>query len=284
MSDHRGGTDALHKVTLPSAIQLASWSAVESEVGSEAPLEVWTLFVGDGQEVKAEVRNKDGKTLGKVSGKVASGRWAGSFPFPDKSEGEAYFEAEIPKCGLKARSNLLKVWPRRELTNAKWDKTEARRGDVVKLTADAQKFADWTEVKLSIYEHDADGGHDFITELTADVQKEKIEVEWEYDYHDDTREIPTQKDLNPVAGSYRHLEYFFVAWAAGKEAKSGLLKFQDWLEIQPKDVQGRPVPNRDFVVTLADGSERRGTLDANGRARIEDVPPGPIRISFPKKK
>jgi hypothetical protein len=279
MSTHQGGTDAVHKIGLPSAIQAAWWDVMEGEVGAEAPLAAETLFVGDGADMKAEVRTKDGKGLGSVSGKVGAGRWSASFPLPEKAEGEVYFEAELPKHGLKARSGLLRVHPRRLLDNAKWDKAEAGRGDAVKLTADAKKFADGTKVALQIFENDADGGHDFITELSAEVEKEKVEAEWEYEYHDDTDQIPTDEDLKPVSGKYAHPEYFFVARAAGKEAKSGLLKFKDWMELELYE-DGERVTDREYTLHFADGSERKGRLDAEGSAREEDLPPGPVRVDF----
>ncbi len=279
MSTHQGGTDSVHKVSLPSAIQAAWWGAPQAEVGGEAPLEASTLFVGDLAEMKAEIRTKDGKTLGTVSGKVAAGRWSAVFTLPEKSEGEVYFEAELPKHGLKARSGLLRVQPRRLLSNAKWDKTEARRGDVVKLTADAQKFADGAEVSLSIYENDADGAHDFVTELTATAEKEKVQAEWRYEYPDDTAEIPTDDDLKPVSGSYAYPEYFFVARAAGKEAKSGLLRFKDFIELELHE-DGDRVTDREYTLYFADGSDRKGKLDGDGKAREEDLPPGPVRVDF----
>lgn len=281
MSEHRGGTDSVHEVTLASAVQAAWWGVQQAEVGATAPLEVSTLFVGEGAAVKAEVRTKDGKTLGSVSGKIAAGRWSGEFVLPERSEGELYFEAELPKHGLKARSGLLTVRPRRVLENAKWDRAEARRGDVVKMTTDARKFTDGAEVKLSIYEHDDDGGHDFVTELTGEVVSEKVDVDWAYEYHDETLEIPTDPELGRVGKKYAHPEYFFVARAAGKEAKSGLLKFQDWIRICLVDDSKNPIPDEEYVLTLPDGSERRGKLGADGAAVEKDIPPGPVEIEFP---
>jgi hypothetical protein len=44
---------------------------------------------------------------------------------------------------------------------------------------------------------------------------------------------------------------------------------------------GRPVPNVRYAVKLPDGALREGTLDAAGRARIDDVDPGECSVSFP---
>ncbi len=279
MSTHQGGTDSAHRITLPSTIQAVWWGVREGEVGGEAPLLAETLFVGDGAGLKAEVRTRDGKTVGTVTGSVGAGRWSGVFTLPDRAEGEVYFEAELPKHGLKARSGLLRVHPARLLANAKWSAAEVRRGDVVKLTVDAREFADGTRVALSIYENDADGGHDFITELTAAVENEKVGAEWAYDYPDDTAEIPTDDELKPVNGSYAHPEYFFVARAAGKEAKSGLLRFKDSIELELYE-DGEQVTNREYTLYFADGTERKGALDGKGTAQEENLPPGPVRVDF----
>ena len=44
--------------------------------------------------------------------------------------------------------------------------------------------------------------------------------------------------------------------------------------------QGNLQANADYILHLPDGQERRGTLDDQGYAREEDVPPGPCRIEL----
>jgi hypothetical protein len=38
-----------------------------------------------------------------------------------------------------------------------------------------------------------------------------------------------------------------------------------------------------FVVTLPNGQEVRGVLDAKGAARIEGIDPGTCKVSFPER-
>jgi hypothetical protein len=59
------------------------------------------------------------------------------------------------------------------------------------------------------------------------------------------------------------------------------MKFADDFEIALVDDLGRAVGKADYLLTLADGSERRGTLKADGTASEADVPPGPVEVSFP---
>ncbi|MBW1803671.1 MAG: hypothetical protein JRJ85_23435, partial [Deltaproteobacteria bacterium] len=42
-----------------------------------------------------------------------------------------------------------------------------------------------------------------------------------------------------------------------------------------------PVPDEKYVAYLPDGSERKGNLDDKGIARLEDIPPGKVKIDFP---
>ena len=66
----------------------------------------------------------------------------------------------------------------------------------------------------------------------------------------------------------------------GKKQESGLLTYKDWVELVYRDSTGNPVPDLNYTITLADGSTKEGTLDAEGKARIEDIPPGPLSITY----
>jgi hypothetical protein len=184
----------------------------------------------------------------------------------------------LKKHGLKEKSEEMEIIPPIEITNAKWSQPEARRGDVLKLTADVSGAQDGTEALIEIYEHDADGAHDFITKLSVLVENKKVEVEWEYEYHEDTDDIPTKEETEK---GYNPPEYFFKVIIYGQEAKSGLLKFKDWVELELVDEDGQPVGDQAFIVYMADGSQKKGNLDEDGYTRLEDVPPGPIRIEYP---
>jgi hypothetical protein len=167
----------------------------------------------------------------------------------------------------------------------KWDKKEARRGDIVKLTADIDGVKDYSEVTIIIYEFDNDGNHDKIVALPTTVKNKKIELLWEYEYHEDTDDIPTNEQLQKYGKSYNPPEYYFVIEVDylrfGDNQESGLLEFKDYLEIRMRDRSGQPAANIDFVATLPDGQQQKGKLDANGYARITGVPPGTCKIDFP---
>jgi hypothetical protein len=280
-------TDKENKVKLESSILHALWSANVAYAGSEVGVEVKTMFVGEGGKINITGKSEKGKNLGKIKDKIYGNGFSGKLKIPDKIKpGDmAYFTVKLPQQALKAESNRIRLVPKIEVSNMKWDKVEARRGDTLKLTADVEGVRDESEVNVVIYEHDQDGNHDRIIEIPASVKNKKIEVLWEYEYHEDTDEIPTQEELDEYGGKYNPPEYFFVididGQLFGEQQESGLLTFKDWIEIKLLDESGEPAADAEYIVLLADGSEKKGTLDADGYARIEDVAPGWFWVSFP---
>jgi len=113
----------------------------------------------------------------------------------------------------------------------------------------------------------------------------KLKLFWEYEYHEDTDEVPTQEEMERYGGSYNPPEYFFTIKLGGieygNEQESGLLTFKDWVDITLKNDLGEPIPDAEYVITLPDGQEKRGNLDSNGHARIEGIPPGEYQYFFP---
>ena len=91
-------------------------------------------------------------------------------------------------------------------------------------------------MKIIIYEFDRDGAHDKIVELPATVKNKKIELQWAYEYHEDTDEIPSDAEMQRYGRNYNPPEYFFTVKVDkqefGKKQESGLLEFKDWIEIE----------------------------------------------------
>ena len=281
------GTDSKHTIKLESHLIYAAWKAGIAPVGSDTPLEVVTAFVGHDAQIKIKGKSDGGKTLGSVSGKVKNNVFVGKLTIPDsvKIGDTVYFEVDLSANGIKGESNHIPVVPPIDVTNMKWSVPEARRGDVLTLSATVKGVPDKTDVKVIILEYDADGVHDKITELPATVDKNKLEIKWEYEYHEDVDEIPTDEELMRYGKSYNPPEYFFVVEVAGqafgKKQESGLLLFKDYVEIVLASQNGTRIPDQDYVLYLPDGSQRKGKLDKAGQAMERNIPPGDIRIEFP---
>lgn len=274
-------TDHIKKVELPSSVQQVLWTRSRSAAGGLVGLEILTCYVGDDSKIEIEISDQKGRTFGQYTDKISGNRFWAQIKVPTDAKDALYASVKLPKHGLQMKSNSLIILPPIEITNAKWDKKEARRGDILKLTADVKGVPDGTEGEIEIWEHDSDGAHDFITKFPVFVKNKKVEAEWEYEYHEDTDEIPSEEELQDAGQHYNPPEYFFRMKVGEVQADSGLLEFKDWIEIELKNREYKPIPGEEYILYLPDGHEKRGKLDENGHARAEDVPPGKCRIEFP---
>ncbi|UCD17302.1 MAG: carboxypeptidase regulatory-like domain-containing protein [Candidatus Zixiibacteriota bacterium] len=279
-------TDTEHEIQLESELVAATWRARSAIAGQEAMFEVRTAFVGSGAQIKIKGKSEGGKSLGRVKGEMLNNVFIGALSSPSDIEPDdlVYFEVELSGNGISGESNRIPVWLV-EVTNMRWSAGEARRGDTLTLSADISGVPNETEVTVTIYEYDGDGIHDKISELPTMVKDEKIELLWEYEYHEDTDELPTEEELQKYGKSYNPPEYFFTIKVAdmefGKEQESGLLEFKDWIEIYLKDDAGNPIADEDFIAHLPDGSEQRGKTNSDGCARLEGIPPGTVTMEYP---
>lgn len=250
-------------------------------VGSDAGILVYTHFVGEGSDIRITIHNESGKRLDRIEGKVYANRFRETWTVPDGGKDAVYFEAELRDHGLKEQSEEMAVWPPVKITNLKWSQQEVRRGDIVGLTADVDEVPDGTEALIEIYEHDTGGAHDLVTKFPVLVEDNKVEAEWAFEYPGDINEIPTFEESE---NGYQPPLYFFRVKIGKASPDSDLLEFKDWIEITLEDEDEESTANLEYVIYLADGSERKGALDEEGYAREEDVSPGRAKVEFPKLK
>lgn len=237
-----------------------------------------TQYVGNGAELEIKLTDHKGKSHGTFKDKLIANRLSASIQVPSDAKDALFADVKLPKHGLSQKSPALLLLPAVEIKNVKWDKEEARRGDILKLSADVEGVPDGMEAEITIWEHDADGAHDLVTKLPVLVDGGQVETEWEFEYLEDTDDIPTEEEAER---GYAWPEYFFNVTIGGVTERSNILPFQDWVNIRLLDMDGQPIPNQEYLLILADGSERRGHLDDMGEARLDDLPPGGCRIVLP---
>ena len=80
------------------------------------------------------------------------------------------------------------------------------------MTADIKGISDGFDANIEVFEHDSDSAHDKITGFPVSVKGSKIETEWEYEYHEDTDDIPVDGESE---SGYSHPEYFFRVTVQG---------------------------------------------------------------------
>jgi hypothetical protein len=284
MAIHQGQTDQSTKIQLPSAIVQVMWGSRMAAAGATVGLQVLTSFVGSGAELKIELADTSGKNFGTFKDRIANNKFGAQITVPDGARDGLYATVKLPKHGLSMKSYPLLVVPPIEITNLKWGQKEARRGDLVKLTADVKGVPDGAEAQMEIWEHDQDGAHDFITKFPAVVKNKKIEAEWEYEYHEDTDGIPTDAELKRYGKTYSPPEYFFCVRLGGASASSAILEFKDWIELELRDIAGSRLPNIKYSLILPDGTRRTGQLDNDGLAREDNIPPGPVDVEWDLSK
>ncbi len=284
MSEHKGQTKKINKVKLDSSIEQVYWTIPSASPGGEAGLEVKTKLVGHNSDIKIDIKDKSGKTFDTVKGKISGNLFWKQIKIPEKAKEELFAEVKLSKHSLSKKSSGLHLFPLVEIKNLKWDKKEARRGDVLKLTADIKGLADGNEAEVQIWEHDEDGVHDFITKFPAKIKSNKIEAEWEYQYTEDTDDIPTHDESEK---GYQWPEYFFRVLVAGKSADSELLKFKDWIEVVFNKVDGTAAKKIKVKIKSPDGSEKDYDTDDDGKIFIKDAVPGKYKIvshEFPESE
>jgi len=277
MHQYQGQTDQAHRIELTSTIEHAVWDRSVGSIGEEVGFEVYTHFVGNYNDVEIEFHNCNGRRLDRINVSTYGNKCGGRYVIPSGVNDFIYYNVRIRQLGLRCRSEQLVIVPTRTITNARWSQPEARRGDLLTLSADVDNVRDGTRARIQIYEHDDDGAHDLVTELRGIVENRRIEVEWEYEYHEDTDEIPTEAEL---AKGYNPPEYFFRVSIDSISADSDLLTFKDWIEIEVRDEAGQIASNQDYILHLPDDSTRNGTTNEQGIVREEDVPPGPWWIEL----
>ena len=163
------------------------------------------------------------------------------------------------------------------VTNAKWSQDEAKVGDTLALSADVESYPSGTPAKFLIYKRDVSGTDTLIAVIDAETQGDKVEAQWQYQYDPS---LDGQKAEDEEKG-YSFPEFYFDILVKYNKARSGLMRFTDWVEVELKFENGDPAANADVTFYLSSGEVRRKTLDSNGKKREENVPPVEHRVRFP---
>ena len=192
-----------------------------------------------------------------------------------KEKGRLTGDAAIRRGGLpEAGDYSVKLF---SVFNAKWSEESARVGDMVELSAETEGYEDGTKAVFKIWERDIDGADDFIAEIETTVDGNKVEAEWAYEYHEDTDEVSEEDELK----GYSAPEYYFIVHVEESKARSGLLEFKDWIEVELRDEEDNPIPDEEYILYLPNGEVRKGKLDGNGFKKEEKVPQGRCKVRFP---
>jgi hypothetical protein len=90
-----------------------------------------------------------------------------------------------------------------------------------------------------------------------------------------------EEDDSGTSGGYSAPQYYFEVRIGSCTARSGLLKYQDYIEIELKDENDEPIGEAEYALHLSDGSVRKGELNQQGTAKEHKMPPGRCEVRFP---
>jgi len=185
---------------------------------------------------------------------------------------------QIKKKGIKKGDYEVAL---KGIVKAAWSVGEAKVGERVKLLVETAGIDSGQKAKLEIFIRDAHFADHLLETINSEVSGDKIEEEWELRIDDDF--IRDQEDKEK-AGGYSSPVFYFRVEAGDVSARSGLLEYRDYIELKLADADGKPLANKKFRIFLANGAIREGTLDGNGYARVDGIPPGRVKISIDPRK
>ncbi|HVG08951.1 MAG TPA: hypothetical protein VNM67_14705 [Thermoanaerobaculia bacterium] len=59
------------------------------------------------------------------------------------------------------------------------------------------------------------------------------------------------------------------------------LRIRSWVEVELVGMDDSPIPNEPYEIELPGGKLVKGKLNGQGKVRLEGIPPGRCRVSFP---
>ncbi len=191
-----------------------------------------------------------------------------------ESNSNIRLDGKIRRDGLKDGSCKVELFG---LHNAKWSKEKAKVGDKVKLSVESLGIKDGEKVDFSVFVKDANYSDTLLTTLESSIKGNKAETEW--DLVIDEKYLGVVDNKNKLK-RYSQPFFYFDAYCANMNAKSQLLYYEDKVEVQFKDEDGKALANKKYKAILPSGEIKEGKLDGNGIAKIEKIPPGKIDISL----
>jgi uncharacterized Zn-binding protein involved in type VI secretion len=192
---------------------------------------------------------------------------------PDGRMSEGYVTGSIERKGVKEGNYEIEIIA---ITKAAWSVEEAAVGDKVKMQVETVGIASGEEAILQIFIKDANFADHLFETIKGRVDSDKIEHEWELKVDQKLFDLQDHKE----GKNYSNPWYYFVVETAGIKQRSGLLKYKDWIELELRDEEGKTIGGAEYEVHLPDGQIRKGTLDQNGYAKVENIPPGKVTVTF----
>ena len=297
--------DSFTVYRVESALAWAAWDRPVAVAGTTARLTVQGAFVGEGSPTAVTLRDARDRTVGRGAGPMHRDRVTVDVEVDRQAAARepdgvlCAADVELTELGLKTVSGPLLVLPFAELVGARWGTDRAVEGDVVSLSCRVEGSAAGVErlgrerAEVAVFVRTETGETPMdepVVVLRTRAEGGRVELDWAATLALDRWDLPSQAELDAEAdraGAARGSEGYvydrphlvFRVRLAGLEAESGPLAVDDWVELRHY-VGGTPAAGCAYTLTLADGAERAGALDADGSAREDRLPPGSVAVAY----
>lgn len=194
---------------------------------------------------------------------------------PDGNVATGVLAGRIRNTGVSTGNHEIAL---HSIVSAKWSASSAQDGETVKMQVETAGFEDGTSVEIEIKQRDFNRADRTIeTRSDLEISGNKIEEEWVFEY-------PAREgEANQAHRRTRYSSpvYYFIVKIDGYNARSDILEYKDWIEIELLDNENNPIADAEYEIHFSNGEVRRGQLDSNGQAREERVPTATHEIRFP---
>lgn len=262
------------------------WASASAEEGEEVELTASVQDIDDGNMVTLLVfpegkGPEDSVPIASfpltVDGGSVSAKWsyrANQGEMPPDSDPKFIFSAHSAWCNFEKSSNSLEVKLKRpEIKKAEWQDADGNStskglvGETLKLHAETKDLEGG--VTFWIYDDKGRG----ITSIGADIEGDKAEAEWiynyEYDHENPLKEKPKFK--------------FEVTGQRCKKKESSSVEIATNHKIIAYDENGEIAKNKTFYVSYSDGSNKSYSSNGQGEIELKDMVPG-IILEITEKK
>jgi uncharacterized Zn-binding protein involved in type VI secretion len=223
----------------------------------------------EGHFLDVKFQDKGGKPIAGVGYTVTG---------PGNMKSEGTLTGQIKVSGIQQGTYDIEL---RAITKAAWSVKGARVGDKVKLQVETAGIANGEKAELEIFIRDANFADHSLVKLDSKVDGGKVEVEWEMKVDG---KFMTDQEEKQKQGGYSSPSFYYIVRTGGLSSKSAILEYRDYIELRYKDAQGKPLANKKYRVILSNGAIREGTLDGNGYAKVDNIPPGAVKVWLDPRK
>jgi len=230
------------------------------ETGSSTAVEV-----AENHYLDVKFVDKGGKPISGVEYEVKA---------PDGERAHGALTGEIKKTGVKEGDHEIVL---KAIVKAQWSVDKAAVGDKVKMICETVGIESGEEARLEIFIKDNNFADHLLHTIVSKVDGDKIEEEWELEINE---ELVGDQETKEQKGGYSSPMFFFRVTSDGISSQSGLLTYKDYIEIELRDEEDKPVKGALYKVFLPNGVIKQGKLDDNGYAKVENIPPGKVKITY----